>query len=92
VDPEWSHTGLLQGPATEGRTSLGPTLLPEKECCIARDIPFTGWVSSTLLPLFDHWPTCEYFAWYCQEPVRINFASLRVEQNDTKYFDMSLVS
>lgn len=34
--------------ATEGRASLGPRLLPEKECCVAREIPFSICVISTL--------------------------------------------
>ena len=35
VEPPWAHIKA----STEGRASLGPRLLPEKECCVAKD-PF----------------------------------------------------
>lgn len=45
-------------------------------------MPFSRWVSTTLLFIYDSWPICEYFTWCCQELVRSNFALLWAEQSD----------
>lgn len=74
----WTQGGAMLG-SYKGQPLKGDCLLG-LGCFLGRsaallESPFTSCVGCVLLSGYNYWPTCEYLTWYCQEPVRSNFAS-----------------